>query len=122
MSWLGRAFTLGRSFLGAARTGAGYLGRAMPTVMSGLETAGRVASNPLVQQLGQKVGIDPSHFRTLARGTTNIGNALGMVPQAYSNVAGAVNALGAAAQSAMPVVAGAKRSLADVYSTAMGGA
>lgn len=113
MSFLGRAFSMGRSFLGAARAGSHYLGRAMPSVMGGIEAAGRLASNPLTQQVGAKLGIDPSHFRTLSRGATNVGNALAMVPDAMRDVQNAGHQVRGAL---LP----AKRTLADIYAAARG--
>jgi hypothetical protein len=106
---------LGRSFLGAAKTGGALLGRAMPSVMTGLSTAGQLAANPALQQLGQKMGIDPTHFRTLGQTATNVGNALGMVPGAYNDMQSA----GGQIRNA---VVGAKRSLADVYAASRGAA
>ncbi|KAG5184279.1 hypothetical protein JKP88DRAFT_289981 [Tribonema minus] len=115
MSFLGRAMVMGSRFLGAAARGSRYIGRALPVVSRGLGTAAQLASNPLVQSAGRRVGIDPSVFRGLASGMTNVGNGLAMVPDAARSVAGAAAGVRAAVQPA-------KRSLADLYAATRGAA
>lgn len=110
MSWLGRVIGAGSRFLAKAAPVASYLARTAP---SALNTVSRIASNPLVNQLATKIGVNPNVMRGISMGASNVGAGLNLVP-------GVVNDVRQGYQSAMAASDPARKSLAQLYRTSMG--
>ena len=108
MSFLAKALGFGGKFLGKAlkvgAQGGNFLGKALPMLSSGLNTASSLVMNPLIQQIGSKVGIKPGVFGQVGQGLQQANSVIGALPGAYSQASQGFNQAG--------------RSLADLYSLA----
>lgn len=121
MAFLGRMLASGSRFLGRGMSTAAYLGRTaapmiqrgLPMLAKGAEAVGTAASNPYLQHLGQKIGVNPKTFGSIQQGAATVGAGLGMLPQVASNVGQAARGIHGAVQ---PV----KKSLAELHGLAKG--
>lgn len=110
MSFLARFASGATRFLSRSAPAISYLSRNAPRAFA---TAAAVASNPVAQQVAQKIGVGPQVMRGLAAGANNVASAINLMP-------GAVRDMRAAAQGAMQAADPARRSLAELYRTAQG--
>ncbi|KAG5192756.1 hypothetical protein JKP88DRAFT_242634 [Tribonema minus] len=71
----------GAPFLCSVPTAAPMIQRGLPMLARGAEAVGAAASNPYLQHLGQKIGVNPKTFGSIQQGAGTIGAGLGMLPQ-----------------------------------------
>ena len=106
MSFLGRAFALGSRFLGKVAPAARFIGKYAPAALS---TAGRIASDPTVNMLANRVGVNPNILRNVGAGVNNVAAGISLLP-----------GLQQSAQGTAAAAANTGQSLAQLYNTLKG--
>ena len=105
MSFLGKALSFGKKFLGQAARAGQFIGRVAPSVGALANSAQRFASSSPAQRAAAEIGIDPAVLRGVATGAGFIGASL--IPQLSEDG----KAVGAA-------LANGKRTLGQLYQDA----
>lgn len=106
MAFLGRAFALGSKFLGKVAPAARFIGKYTPSVLS---TVGRIAADPTVNMLANRVGVNPNVLRNVGTGVNNVTAGINLLPGLQQSAQGAASA-----------AAGTGQSLAQLYNTLRG--
>ena len=107
MSFLGKALSFGKKFLGQAARAGQFIGRVAPNVGALANSAQRFASSSPAQRAAAEIGIDPAVLRGVATGAGFIGRGASLIPQLSEDG----KAIGAA-------LANGKRTLGQLYQQA----
>jgi hypothetical protein len=98
---------MGSRFLGKVAPVASYIGRVAPQAIG---AANQFVSNPLVNQIANKIGVSPATMRNVATGVSNVQSGISLVPGIYNQSKAAVS-------GAMQAAAPARQSMAELYRT-----
>lgn len=117
MAWLGRVFSAGSRFIGKVAPVASYIGRVAP---SALNAVSRFSSDPTVNAIANRIGINPNVLRNVGQGASNVGAGLSLIPGVANDLRGAAAGAAQGYQSAVQATNPARQSLAQLYNTATG--